>query len=246
MLLRKKKNIKGREDTIGLGETEEIPPQDADMDNRNEIEDLDDNVQEIISEFIKKKKKENKDDKVPKTIIKGISKYVLGISSFLTEEENHHKKEVLGIRDKDIPLIVNSESLESVVASHLLQELGIRIERPSVVNMINIHEESKRVIGEISNFPFSVSRIEIPINIIITDATFYCAIVSNDWLAKVNAAINWNSSDMTIYWDDKEITVPVKFRKMTRASLEKERMVAQKEEDQCIADLFDYCYENET
>ncbi|CAG8768182.1 3266_t:CDS:2, partial [Cetraspora pellucida] len=46
VLLRKKKNVEGREDTIGLGETEEIPPQDADMDNRNEIEDLDDDVQE--------------------------------------------------------------------------------------------------------------------------------------------------------------------------------------------------------
>ncbi|CAG8569266.1 17879_t:CDS:2 [Cetraspora pellucida] len=42
----KKKNVEGREDTVGLGETEEIPPQDADMDNRNEIEDLDDDVQE--------------------------------------------------------------------------------------------------------------------------------------------------------------------------------------------------------
>ncbi|CAG8682699.1 3249_t:CDS:2 [Cetraspora pellucida] len=53
VLLRKKKNVEGREDTVGLGETEEIPPQDADMNNRNEIENLDDD-------------KENKDDKASK------------------------------------------------------------------------------------------------------------------------------------------------------------------------------------
>ncbi|CAG8702529.1 8747_t:CDS:2, partial [Cetraspora pellucida] len=306
VLLPKKKNVEGREDTVGLGKTEEIPPQDADMDNRNEIEDLDDDKKNVGLRWkvIEEELPQISSLVPPYSIVADIRDkpanitygQLLRVSQNMRQElaRSLQKKRTVTrkIHDKDIPLIVDSGSSGSVVTSHLLQELGIRIEHPSVVNMINIHGESKRAIGEISNFPFSVSGIEISIDVIVTDATSYCAIVGNDWLAKVNAAINWNSSDMTIYWDGKEITVPVEFRKMTRAPLEKERTVELiyalsefdkgddntgydddrvrkgchekkhigdkrmdqpgitcnviHKEDQRIADLFDYCYENGT
>ncbi|CAG8759700.1 2525_t:CDS:1, partial [Ambispora leptoticha] len=120
------------------------------------------------------------------------------------------------VYDQVIPLIVDSGSSGSVVTSHLLNDLGIRIERPSVVNMVNIHGESKRAIGEISDFPFNIGGVEIPIDVVVTDAHSYCAIVGNDWLAKVNATIDWNSSEMTLIWDEKEIIVPVEFRKLAK------------------------------
>ena len=56
------------------------------------------------------------------------------------------------VNKKTIALIVDSGSSGSVVSSHLLQIVGMNIERPSTVNMISVHGESKRVIGEISNF----------------------------------------------------------------------------------------------
>ncbi|CAG8604732.1 5612_t:CDS:2, partial [Cetraspora pellucida] len=60
---KKKKNIKERENTIRLDETEKILFQNTDMDNRNEIENLVNNIQEVISDFVKEKKNENKNDK---------------------------------------------------------------------------------------------------------------------------------------------------------------------------------------
>ncbi|CAG8506053.1 2372_t:CDS:2 [Cetraspora pellucida] len=55
--------VTGEAETYELDKTEEILFQDVNMDNRNKIEDLDDDVQKVISDFIKKKKKENEDNK---------------------------------------------------------------------------------------------------------------------------------------------------------------------------------------
>ncbi|CAG8700560.1 7447_t:CDS:2, partial [Ambispora leptoticha] len=88
------------------------------------------------------------------------------------------------VHEKVIPLIVDSGSSGSVVASHLLSELGIKVERPSTVNMVNVYGQSKKAIGEISEFPFSVGGVVVPIDVVVTDALSYQAIVGNDWLSK--------------------------------------------------------------
>ncbi|CAG8634586.1 3369_t:CDS:2, partial [Diversispora eburnea] len=80
------------------------------------------------------------------------------------------------IMGNNIPLIVDSESSGSVVSSHLLKKLGIQIDCPSFINMINIHGESKRALGEISDFPFVVGGVKIPIDVVVTDAYSYQAI----------------------------------------------------------------------
>jgi hypothetical protein len=132
------------------------------------------------------------------------------------------------IMGNNIPLIVDSGSSGSVVSSHLLKKLGIQIDRPSSINMINVHGESKRALGEISDFPFVVGGVKIPIDVVVTDAYSYQAIVGNDWLSKVNAKIDWSLSIMIIQWNEKKIKVPVEFKKLNSLLVEKE---GQEDED---------------
>ncbi|CAG8629027.1 9885_t:CDS:2, partial [Ambispora leptoticha] len=127
------------------------------------------------------------------------------------------------IHDKIIPLIVDSGSSESVVSSYLLGELGIKVERPSTVNMVNVHGRSKRALGEISDFPFSVRGVIVPVDVVVTDAASYQAIVGNDWLSNVNANINYTSSEMTFHWNDREVVVPVEFRRLQHTPIQDDR-----------------------
>ncbi|CAG8787525.1 13037_t:CDS:1, partial [Acaulospora morrowiae] len=107
-----------------------------------------------------------------------------------------------------IPLIIDSGSSGSVVTMQLLEKLKVKPERSSTINMINVHGESKRALGEISNFPFNVEGVEVPINVIVTNARSYQALVGNDWLSKVNAYIDYKGSEISILWNNKEIKIP--------------------------------------
>ena len=75
--------------------------------------------------------------------------------------------------------------------------------------------------------------MKIPIDIVVTDANSYNALVGNDWLSKVSAIIDWNDCEMTLTWEGKEVIVPVEFRKVTPKPLEDERptKINQKEDE---------------
>lgn len=75
--------------------------------------------------------------------------------------------------------------------------------------MINVNGERKRPLGEVLDFPITIKGVTIPIDAVVTDAMTYSAIVRNDWLAKVKANIDYNTSTMMIHWEGKEIEVPI-------------------------------------
>ncbi|PKB95430.1 hypothetical protein RhiirA5_386023, partial [Rhizophagus irregularis] len=54
----------------------------------------------------------------------------------------------------------------------------------------------------------------IPIDVVVTDATDYSAIVGNDWLAKVKANIDYETSSMLIHWEGKDVEVPIEYSEM--------------------------------
>ncbi|CAG8745947.1 20038_t:CDS:10 [Cetraspora pellucida] len=218
-VIAEKKNVKGREDTVGLGETEEIPPQDANMDNRNEIEDIDDNVQEIIhKQKVIEKELSQISSLVPLySIVTDIRDKLANITyrQLLRASRNMHHELARSLQKKRTVTRkkVQIDSQEALSFTPV-KKLSIRIEHPSVVNMINIHEESKHAIGKISNFPFSVGGIEIPI--VLSSLMQYLTVPLLD--------------DNTEYNDNR----------LGKDCHKKEQI----EEGQCIADLFDYCYKN--
>ncbi|EXX71173.1 hypothetical protein RirG_080860 [Rhizophagus irregularis DAOM 197198w] len=80
--------------------------------------------------------------------------------------------------------------------------------------MINVNGERKRPLGEVLNFPITIQDITVPINVVVTEAESYAAIVGNDWLSKVRANINYESSTMNLTWNKRTIGVPVEYRLM--------------------------------
>ena len=64
------------------------------------------------------------------------------------------------------------------------------------------------------DFPITVKGVTIPINVVVTDALTYAAIVGNDWLAKVKANIDYETSTMNIHWQGKDIEVPIEYWEM--------------------------------
>jgi len=137
------------------------------------------------------------------------------------------------VRGRSIPLILDSGASGSIVSCQLLNDLGLGIDRPSTTVMINVHGERKRPLGEVTNFPITIQGITIPVDIVVvTDAQSYSAIVGNDWLSKVNALIDYQSSMMTITWRGQELRVPVEYLEMPierRDRMKKQEEAAEKE-----------------
>ncbi|PKK59695.1 hypothetical protein RhiirC2_820358 [Rhizophagus irregularis] len=72
----------------------------------------------------------------------------------------------------------------------------------------------KMNLGEVLNFPITIQDITVPINVVVTEAESYAAIVGNDWLSKVRANIEYESSTMNLTWNKQTIGVPVEYRLM--------------------------------
>src|SRR5579864_1624979 len=77
--------------------------------------------------------------------------------------------------------------------------------------MININRERKCPLGEVLNFTITIKNVTILIDAIVMDATTYSAIVGNDWLSKVKANIDYETSTMIIHWQGKEIEIPIEY-----------------------------------
>ncbi|CAG8703864.1 9793_t:CDS:2, partial [Acaulospora morrowiae] len=94
-----------------------------------------------------------------------------------------------------IPLIIDSGSSGSVVTMQLLKKLRVTPERSSTIKMINVHGESKRALGEISNFPFNVGGVEVPVDVVVTDANSYQAL---ELLNQLFAYNEWDDSSQLL------------------------------------------------
>ncbi|CAB4374102.1 unnamed protein product [Rhizophagus irregularis] len=121
------------------------------------------------------------------------------------------------IKGREIPLIIDSRAAGSIVSCRLLNDLGIAINQPSTTLMINVNGERRRPLGEVLNFPVTIKGMTISIDVVVTDAMDYSAIVGNDWLAKGN-----------------EIEVPVEYLEMPMERRKKweEQIWKKKEKDE--------------
>jgi hypothetical protein len=84
--------------------------------------------------------------------------------------------------------------------------------------------------GEVLNFPIAVQGIEVPIDVVVTEAETYSVIVGNDWLRKVKANTDYETSTMTISWKGKEARVPVEYQSVSDAKQVEEDEEEEEEE----------------
>lgn len=119
------------------------------------------------------------------------------------------------LQGTEMPLIIDTGAAGSLVSCQLLNDLGISIDRPSATVIVDVNGDRKRPLGEVESLPISIQGIIIPAkDVAVTDALTYCAIVGNDWLAKVKAIIDYGQRKMTIEWQSEKTEVPIEFLEM--------------------------------
>ncbi|KAG9295794.1 hypothetical protein G9A89_009023 [Geosiphon pyriformis] len=112
------------------------------------------------------------------------------------------------VKGKTIHLILDSGSAGSIIIYQLTQQLKRNVDRPAQIVIITTNDIKKTPVGEIDNFPFTFDRITILVKVLVMDAPQYQALIGNDWLQKANANLNWETQELTIFYQGQHIWVP--------------------------------------
>ncbi|KAG9287919.1 hypothetical protein G9A89_017514 [Geosiphon pyriformis] len=104
------------------------------------------------------------------------------------------------VEGKPIHLILDSGSAGSIITYQLIQQLKRNVDRPAQTVIVTADGMKKTPVGEIDNFPFTLDGITIPVKVLVMDAPQYQALVRNDWLQKANANLNWETQELTIFY----------------------------------------------
>jgi len=90
-----------------------------------------------------------------------------------------------------IQLILDSGSSGSVITKSFMEKINRKIDRQSSINMVGIHGDKKKALGEISNLPITIQDNLLPIDVVVSEATGYDVLVGNDWFIKYQAILDW-------------------------------------------------------
>ncbi|KAG9307409.1 hypothetical protein G9A89_017238 [Geosiphon pyriformis] len=99
------------------------------------------------------------------------------------------------VNDQYIKLILDSGSAGSIITKQLMDQLA--------------DGATKTLIGKIDNFSFEVNSIIVPIKVLVIEATQYQALVSNGWLTKINAILDWTMQELQLSQNGQHTCVPV-------------------------------------
>ena len=99
---------------------------------------------------------------------------------------------------QSIELILDSGSSGSVVTKKFLEKVGRQVDRPSNINMVGIHGDKKKALGEIAQLPIIIKNAEFPIDVVISEAQDYDVLVGNDWFIKYRATLDWPKNEVTL------------------------------------------------
>ncbi|KAF0483948.1 gag-pol fusion protein [Gigaspora margarita] len=94
------------------------------------------------------------------------------------------------IEQQLIYLILDTGSSKSLISYEFLKKIRKEIDKPSVRNLIDVHGQRKYPLGVVENLPIIVNKVEIPIDVEVTEAKDYAVIVGTDWLEKAKTPYN--------------------------------------------------------
>ncbi|KAG9297949.1 hypothetical protein G9A89_018777 [Geosiphon pyriformis] len=119
-----------------------------------------------------------------------------------------------------IDLILNSRLFVSVIAKHFLEVIGRKINKPSTQLMTNVHGDKKKGLGIAKAVSVCINSISIETDMEVFKAKEYTIIVSNEWLKKIKALLDYKLCELTIRCGEKPIvTTPL----ATKQNQEKEQ-----------------------
>ncbi|KAG9299121.1 hypothetical protein G9A89_020434 [Geosiphon pyriformis] len=94
------------------------------------------------------------------------------------------------INNTPIKLILDSGSAGSIVTLQLVNQLGFKVDRATMFQIIIANRSTKLSHGKINSFPFKINGIVIPTKVLIIDTTQYQVLVGNNWLTKTNDTLD--------------------------------------------------------
>ncbi|CAG8820074.1 11188_t:CDS:2, partial [Gigaspora margarita] len=89
------------------------------------------------------------------------------------------------------PLVLNSKIEtpdafhKSLISYEFLKKIRKEIDKPSVRNLIDVHGQKKYPLGVVENLLIVVNKVEVPIDVEVTEAKDYAIIVGTNWLEKM-------------------------------------------------------------
>ncbi|KAG9284735.1 hypothetical protein G9A89_003038 [Geosiphon pyriformis] len=93
-----------------------------------------------------------------------------------------------------IKLILDNRSAGSIITRQFMNQLANRTTKISI--------------GEINNLLIEINGIIVPIKVLIIEATQYQALVSNNWLSKINTILDWNTQELQLSQNRQHTHVP--------------------------------------
>ncbi|KAG9300767.1 hypothetical protein G9A89_023565 [Geosiphon pyriformis] len=112
------------------------------------------------------------------------------------------------VNNTPIKLILDSGSAGSIVTFQLVNQLGFKVDRATMSQIITADGSTKLPYGEIDSFPFEINSIVIPTKVLVMDATQYQVLVGNDWLTKANATLDWTTQELLINYNGHQAKIP--------------------------------------
>ncbi|KAG9288086.1 hypothetical protein G9A89_017681 [Geosiphon pyriformis] len=87
-------------------------------------------------------------------------------------------------------------------------KLILNIDCAASARIITANRTTKTPIGKIDNFLIKVNGIIVSIKVLVIEAIQYQAFVSNNWLSKTNAILNWNTQKLQLSQNGQHTRVP--------------------------------------
>ncbi|KAG9294998.1 hypothetical protein G9A89_017792 [Geosiphon pyriformis] len=102
------------------------------------------------------------------------------------------------VDEHSIKLILDNGSAGSIITKQFIDQLSYQVDRAASARIITADGTTRMLIGKIDNFPIEVNSIITPIKVLVMEATQYQALVSNNWLVKTNAVLNWTTQELQL------------------------------------------------
>ncbi|KAG9299858.1 hypothetical protein G9A89_003402 [Geosiphon pyriformis] len=107
-----------------------------------------------------------------------------------------------------IKLILDSSLANSIITRQLINQLGYQVDCTASTKIITANGATKMPIGKIDKFSYKINSLITLIKVLVIKATQYQALVSNDWLFKTNAILDWTTQELQLSQNGQHMHVP--------------------------------------
>ncbi|CAB4418407.1 unnamed protein product [Rhizophagus irregularis] len=115
------------------------------------------------------------------------------------------------INQQPVIAVIDSGAAVSIMTTTMMKTLKLTIDGPSEYVIKTANGTRVRSLGEIQDLPLKVRNLIIKTNVQIIESSDSVFILENNWMRKVNAALDWNKKMLTIRYNGRSTTVPVIF-----------------------------------